>query len=134
MGSRWALFVFSLHCVTCLPAPPSKTWRCVALSTQHFALTRLTGCIDGSDKSLISVKCCHGFVRAETPWLWVYSNRNWLGFFLSSPCATPPFCGSVPRPCGAASCLPTFSHNPCTIACRGCAESTAFSPHYLPHE
>lgn len=36
--------------------------------------------------------------------------------------------------CGAASCLPTFSHDPSTIACRGCAESIAFSPHYLTHE
>lgn len=83
MGSRWALFVFLLHCVTCLPAPPSKTWRCV--STQHFTLARLAGCIDGSDKSLISVKRCHGCGRAETPRLWVHSNRNWVGFFCPPP-------------------------------------------------
>lgn len=71
MGSRFALFVFSLHSVTCLPAPsphpPSQKWRCV--SAQRFTLTRLTGCTDGSDKSLSSVKCCHGFGRAETPFL-----------------------------------------------------------------
>lgn len=82
MGSRWALFVFSLHCVTCLPAPPSKTWRCV--SSQHFTLTRLTGCIDGSDKSLISVKCCHGFGRAGTPGCGcTVTETGWV--FLSSP-------------------------------------------------
>lgn len=139
MGSRVALFVFPLRSVTCLPAPTplSKKWRCV--SAQHFTLTRLTVCTDGSDKSLSSVKCCHGFGRAETPFLGcTVTGTGWV-FFLHPPPPLPLHatllrCGSVPRPCGAASCQPTFSHNPCTIACGGCAESTAFSPHYLTHE
>lgn len=129
-GSWWALFVFSLHCVTCLPAPPFKTWRCV--STQHFTLTRLTGCTGGSDKSLISVKRCHGFGCAGTPACGCTVAGTRVGGFFCPPPAL--HCTSVPRPCGAASRLPTFSHNRCTIACRGCAESTVFSPHYLTHE
>lgn len=92
MGSRVALFVFPLRSVTCLPAPTplSKKWRCV--SAQHFTLTRLTGCTDGSDKSLSSVKCCHGFGRAETPFLGcTVTGTGWVFFctprplFLSTP-------------------------------------------------
>lgn len=44
----------------------------------------LTGCIDGSDKSLISVKCCHGFGRTETPGCGcTVTGTGWV--FLSSP-------------------------------------------------
>lgn len=64
------------------PSLPSKTRRCV--SSQNFTLTRLTGCIDGSDKSLISVKCCHGFGRTETPGCGcTVTGTGWV--FLSSP-------------------------------------------------
>lgn len=114
MGSRW--FVFSLHCVTCLPAPSPPPRRGIAcMSTQHFTLTRVTGCIDGSDKSLIGVKCCHGFGRAETPGCGctVTGTGCFFSFFLSSPHAALRFCATAMWGCIMSADLLTQSLHYC---------------------
>lgn len=133
MESRSALFVFL--CVFChsafLPLLPNlEEWHCV--SGSHFTLTRLIDPGDGSEKIPHQCETLPWFRLSWDPWK---RGMETVGIFTPPPLHTALlFRGSMPQPCGAASCLPAFSHDPSTIACRGSTESIAFSPHYLTHE